>query len=110
MSDWSKEAPTGGALYVDLEKLSRVSLAKCLAEGWDRRWTHAGCYLHLEVSELIEAIRGKRGDPAAEASDVLFALLSMLRANGVSLVDVVGALRGQLQCDTHTLDLEVSDV
>lgn len=43
--------------------------------GWRRDWLEAGCYLHLEASEYVEALRGK-GDspPASEAADVLFVL------------------------------------
>ena len=46
-------------------------LSICKKRGWSLHWTHRGAYLHLEASELIEAIRGKRGDPILEAADVL---------------------------------------
>jgi NTP pyrophosphatase (non-canonical NTP hydrolase) len=65
----------------------------CERFGWDRGWSAAGCYLHLEVSEFIEALRGK-GDstPLAEAADVLFVLLSTCKANGMDVDEVVAAL------------------
>ena len=44
--------------------------------GWNRDWLHGGCYLHLESSEFIEALRGK-GDPIEELGDVLLVLLSV---------------------------------
>ena len=44
--------------------------------GWSRHWTVGGCYLHLESSEFIEALRGK-GDPTEELGDVLMVLLSV---------------------------------
>lgn len=55
----------------------------CKQRGWSLHWTHRGVYLHLEASELIEAIRGKRGDPAAEAGDVLLVLMSITEYAGI---------------------------
>ena len=57
---------------------------------WERNWSNGGCYLHLEVSEFIESLRGK-GDssPAAEAGDVLFVLLSMLKAHNIDIQEVL---------------------
>ncbi len=46
-------------------------------------------YLHLEASELIEAIRGKHGDPLDEAGDVLFVLMSITEAEGIPFIDVL---------------------
>jgi hypothetical protein len=46
-------------------------------------------YLHLEASELIEALRGKHGDPKSEAADVLLVLMSITEANGIAWLDVV---------------------
>ncbi|HNW88045.1 MAG TPA: hypothetical protein PKN48_00135 [Bacteroidales bacterium] len=51
-----------------------------LVQGLER----GGVYLHLEASELIEALRGKRGDPESEAADVLFVLRSMIADKGIS--------------------------
>lgn len=58
-------------------------LAVCRKRGWTLHWTHRGAYLHLESSELIEAIRGKHGDPLKEAADVLFVLMSITQSNGI---------------------------
>jgi len=58
-------------------------LALCRARGWNLHWTHRGAYLHLEASELIEALRGKRGDPLHEAADVLLVLMSITENAGL---------------------------
>jgi NTP pyrophosphatase (non-canonical NTP hydrolase) len=47
------------------------------AKGWERDWSHGGCYLHLEASEFIESLRGKKGDPQKELADTLFVLFSV---------------------------------
>lgn len=77
----------------DLSRLATLAHAKCQREQWKRDWQHGGVYLHLEVSEFIESLRGKGGNPVNEAADVLFVLLSVCRANDVSLVDVEERLR-----------------
>lgn len=78
-----------------LKKKAKAALEVCRRRGWKRSWVEAGCYLHLESSELIEALRGKGGSSAeAEAADVLFVLLSMLEANGVDFDAVELVLDG----------------
>lgn len=71
-------------------------LAMIAARGWSSHWTHRGAYLHLEASELIEAVRGKRGDVVDEAGDVLLVLLSIVGAAGVSWGDVERAAATKL--------------
>lgn len=72
-----------------LEEIADKAQAVCAKFGWCRDWSHGGCYLHLEVSEFIEALRGKgEANPTGEAADVLFVLLSMCRANNISLEEV----------------------
>ncbi len=85
-------------MAVDLKELAAMALIKCRKQGWDRNWLEIGCYLHLEVSEFVEALRGKGvdPDPAAEAADVLFVLLSTLEAHDIDLDDVVAKLNAQL--------------
>jgi len=61
----------------------------CKARDWSLHWTARGSYLHLEASELIEALRGKRGDPKSEAADVLLVLMSITEANGIPWDEVV---------------------
>ena len=72
-----------------LDELAVKASAVCTEKGWTRGWSEGGCHLHLEVSEFIEALRGK-GDspPEEEAADVLFVLLSICQGNGVDLDEV----------------------
>ena len=72
-----------------LEDLPASALAMCHARGWSLHWTHRGAYLHLESSELIEAIRGKGGDPTKEAADVLIVLMTITEHAGICWYDVL---------------------
>jgi NTP pyrophosphatase (non-canonical NTP hydrolase) len=58
-------------------------LEMCKARNWSLHWTARGAYLHLESSELIEAIRGKHGEPLKEAADVLIVLMSITESAGI---------------------------
>lgn len=55
---------------------------------WSREWSPGGCYLHLEVSEFIEALRGK-GDPLEELGDVLITLFSVARHYNLNPKDAI---------------------
>ena len=70
---------------MSLSDIAKDALAKCKSRGWSRSWLHAGCYLHLEVSEFLESIRGKSGVPEQEAADILFVLLSTMEENSVDI-------------------------
>jgi len=48
----------------------------CALKHWQKDWLCGGCYIHLEASEFIEAVRGK-GDPVDELGDVLFTVLAV---------------------------------
>ena len=64
---------------IDIDKFADESYDFTVNKmGWSRHWTVGGCYLHLEASEFIEALRGK-GDPTDELGDVLMVLLSVAR-------------------------------
>ena len=81
-----------------IERLAKKSHDACMAKGWKRDWNSGGCYLHLEASEFIEALRGKGDDPpAVEAADILFVLLSMLEEEGISPTEVLHIL--DKKCD-----------
>lgn len=71
-------------------------VAMCKKRGWSMHWTHRGAYLHLESSELIEAIRGKHGDPIEEAGDVLLVLMSITEYAGISFHDIVAKAKTKL--------------
>ena len=77
---------------IDYEALQARTLRACRQEGWARGWTSAGCCLHLEASEFIEACRGKHGDPVEEAGDVLFVLLSMAADYDISITEIASKL------------------
>jgi phosphoribosyl-ATP pyrophosphohydrolase len=64
-------------------------LTMCKKRGWDLSWSSRGVYLLLEASELIEAIRGKHGDPLSEAADVLLVLMSITENAGIPWCDVL---------------------
>jgi len=59
---------------------------------WTKDWSSGGCYIHLEVSEFIESLRGKGSDPAAEAGDVIIALFAVLGHYQIPISDVMGNL------------------
>ena len=82
---------TGGTTgeVPDEQSLAPRILAMCKKRGWSLDWSSRGVYLHLEASELIEALRGKRGDPKSEAADVLLVLMSITEANEIPWSGVV---------------------
>ncbi len=87
----------GEELAWDLDILADRAVKLCLARGWKIDWSARGCYLHLEASELIEALRGKGKDaPAVEAGDVLFVLLSIMGAYRVPAADVLAAMERKM--------------
>jgi len=55
----------------------------CKTRGWSKDWAPGGCYLHLEVSEFIEALRGK-GDILDESADVMICFFALLSEYGVT--------------------------
>ena len=75
----------------ELEKLADRCIQACNKNDWKRNWSNGGCYLHLEASEFIEALRGK-GEPYSEAADVLFVLFAMFRHHDMDLNDVFDSL------------------
>jgi len=84
-------------MYLELQKIIKRCGKICEQKGWEKNWSHGGCYLHLEVSELIESLRGK-GDstPASETGDVLMALFSLMDYNDINIVEVIQALDNTL--------------
>lgn len=76
------------AMREDAGRLPARIIEMCKRRGWSLHWTHRGAYLHLESSELVEAVRGKHGDPLKEAADVLLVLMSITESNGIAWADV----------------------
>ena len=58
-------------------KLRYRILTMMRVRGWSLNWPDRSAYLHLEVSELTEAVRGKSGDILDESADVLITLLAL---------------------------------
>ena len=80
-----------------LDDLGRRAVALCEANGWDLGWRDRGCYLHLEASELTEALRGKgESTVTEEAGDVLFVLLSILNSRGIPFGDVMATIDAKM--------------
>jgi NTP pyrophosphatase (non-canonical NTP hydrolase) len=82
----------------DIDQLAAEVIEVCKARNWSLHWTARGAYLHLEASELIEAIRGKgNSTPQAEAADVLIVLMSITQNAGIRFSGVVNAAKATLQ-------------
>jgi len=62
-------------------------------KGWHKDWCKGGCYIHLEVSEFIESLRGK-GDstPTSEAADVFFTMMAVMAHYEIDPEDVLDRL------------------
>lgn len=62
-------------------------------KGWHKDWCKGGCYIHLEVSEFIESLRGK-GDspPLDEAADVFFTMMAVMDYYGIDPDQVMNRL------------------
>jgi len=81
-----------------LEQIYINSNAICNARGWKKDWESGGCYIHLEVSEFIEALRGKtKSSPAEEAGDVIFGLLAVLKNYEIPLEEVISMLEMKIE-------------
>jgi hypothetical protein len=93
----------------ELRALISKSGSACRKQGWKKNWLHGGCYLHLEVSEFIESLRGKRGSPSAEAADVLMALFSVMDHYDVKIEDVLRNLHEVLEKLDVEKEPEVTD-
>ena len=86
------------SLSDELNNIAKDAKDACDIKNWSRTWLHSGCYLHLEVSEFIESLRGKgESTPAEEAADVLFVLLSTMIANGVDVGVTIDNLKNKIK-------------
>jgi hypothetical protein len=85
------------AVAETLHRWAVDTLAACVKRGWRTDWSARGCYLHLEVSELIEACRGK-GDSSKEeeAADVMLVYLSLCGAYRINMTGVLAILNQKL--------------
>lgn len=84
-------------MNTDLDALAQRAVDLCKQHGWGLGWKNRGVILHLEASELIEAVRGKgESTIEAEAGDVLFALLSILGHHDIAFEDVVETIEAKM--------------
>lgn len=89
--------------HMDLDQLAADALKLCNKRKWDRDWESGGVYLHLESSEFVEALRGKRGDPLSEAADVLFVLMSTMAHHGLSIDEAINTLHLRISRELNDL-------
>jgi len=86
-----------------LNDLVESSYNVCKKKNWSRDWCHGGCYLHLEVSEFIESLRGKGSStPIEEAADIFFVLFSIFGGYHINPDQVLEALKTKI----HNLENE----
>lgn len=74
--------------YIDLKKYMSEVLKTCKKNAWKKDWEHGGVYMHLEVSEFIESLRGK-GDPVDELGDVLFTVFAVAAHHGLNPIEAI---------------------
>jgi len=74
--------------FKDFDEYVKFTRYVCEKHGWEKDWSRGGCYIHLEVSEFIEAVRGK-GDPIDELGDVLFTLIAVADYYNVDPVEAL---------------------
>lgn len=79
--------------FVDLRKYVADVNAVCEREHWSKDWSDGGVYMHLEVSEFIEAVRGKKGDPLDELGDVLFTVFAVAGYYGLDPIEAINLSR-----------------
>jgi NTP pyrophosphatase (non-canonical NTP hydrolase) len=78
---------------IDLTKLQARVSQMCDDKHWDKDWLKGGGYMHLEVSEFMESLRGKGDDPPEkEAADVLFCLLAVMAHYDLKIEDAIKEL------------------
>ena len=75
-------------MNTELKEYTDFIRGVCVLRDWKKDWSHGGCYTHLELSEFIEALRGK-GDPIEELGDVLFTLIAVADHYGVNSIDAI---------------------
>ena len=65
--------------------------------GWEKDWSHGGCYIHLEASEFIESLRCKGGDPVDELGDLLMCIFSVCRNYNIKPSDAIKKSRDKME-------------
>ena len=75
-------------MFEDLKDYMEEVRKVCDIMNWKKDWSRGGCYIHLEVSEFIEALRGK-GNPTDELGDVLFTLLAVADYYNINPIEAI---------------------
>jgi len=74
---------------IDVNEVARRVLAVCRRRGWSLHWESRSAQLHGKASELMDAVRGKRGVVLEEAGDVLFCLMAVTEHSGIPFSEVI---------------------
>ena len=77
----------------DVDQFAKDSLDFAKGMGWTKDWSRGGCYIHLEASEFIESLRGKKGKPIEELGDVLMTVLSVAENYGLNPTEAMRKCR-----------------
>ena len=81
-----------------LQDISDEIGKRCRQLGWKKDWANGGVYIHLEVSEFIEALRGKGKSTAiSEAADVLISFTAVLDHHDITIDEVFKAAQANLE-------------
>lgn len=79
----------------DIEEFSKETFDFANKMGYVKDWSRGGCYIHLEASEFIEALRGK-GNPIEELGDLLGTIFSVCENYGISVPDGIKSAREKM--------------
>jgi NTP pyrophosphatase (non-canonical NTP hydrolase) len=80
---------------IDIEEFSKETFKFAEEMGYVKDWSRGGCYIHLEASEFIEALRGK-GNPIEELGDLLSTIFSVCENYNISVVDGIESARRKM--------------
>lgn len=80
---------------IDIDEFSKETFEFTNKMNWTKNWIKGGCYIHLEASEFIEALRGK-GDPIDELGDLLITIFSVCENYDISIMDGIAAARRKM--------------
>jgi hypothetical protein len=68
-----------------------------MSRGWSFNWPERSGYAHGELSELVEAVRGKRGDISDEGGDTLLTALCGLVPEDIPMSAVLAAAEAKCE-------------
>ena len=89
-----------------LRHLTKEIMEDAKTNGWKFDWKEGGCYLQLESAEFVESVRGKKGRPRDEATDILYCLIGMCEEHGVKIEDVFEEMENLLIKNKKRQDIE----